>query len=272
MKPSLSLIIAVYNKPENLRLILAACNRQTFKDFEVIIADDGSGRQIADLVYDSRKKYEFVIKYLWHEDEGWRKNTMLNKAIRASDSDYLVFMDGDCVPHGRFLEDHFAEREEGKVLCGRRVEMSERWSGQLTIEQIESRNYERIGLVELWENITHKTLNIEEGLRLNSKLLSKTFHPKVRGILGSNFSIFKKDLEAINGFDELYNGPGCGEDSDIQFRLSLVGVGCKPLRHKGIQFHIYHPRTLGSQACIRRFEEVKQKGEFWCEHGLSQKK
>lgn len=272
MKPSLSLIIAVYKKSENLKLILAACNRQTFKGFEIVVADDGSGPDIALVVDEARHSYNFQIKHIWHEDKGWRKNTMLNKAIQASESDYLVFIDGDCIPHGRFIEDHISEREDGKVLCGRRVEMSERWSRQLTRELIESGAYERIGLAEFWDAITGKAISIEEGLRFDNRLLNKVLHRKVRGVLGSNFSIYKKDLEAINGFDELYNGPGCGEDSDIEFRLGLIGIECKPLRHKGIQFHIYHPQTAGSQACIRRYEEVKEKGEFWCEHGLSQKK
>lgn len=268
MKPSLSLIIAVYNKSENLKLILAACNRQTYKEFEIIIADDGSGPETALVADEARHRYNFQIKHIWHEDKGWRKNTMLNRAIRASERDYLVFIDGDCVPHGRFIEDHISEREANRVLCGRRVEMSERWSRQLTAEDIKSGAYERIGLAELWDALTGKAVSIEEGLRFNNGLLNNVLHRKVRGILGSNFSIYKKDLEAINGFDELYSGPGCGEDSDIQFRLELIGIECKPLRHKGIQFHIYHPQTAGSQACIRRFEEVKQKGEFWCEHGL----
>lgn len=264
----ISLIIAVYNKPENLKLILAACGRQTFRNFEVIIADDGSGPSIAEVVRDALHMYKFPIKHLWHEDKGWRKNVMLNEAIRAAKSDYLTFIDGDCVPHGRFLEDHFTEREEKKVLCGRRAEMSERWSKRLTLEFIESGAFEHMGMAEWLDGIAGKSGNIEEGLRINSKLLRNIFHRKSRGILGSNFSIYKKDLEAINGFDELYNGPGRGEDTDIQFRLELIGVGCKSLRHKAIQFHIYHPLTIQSQMCSQYFEEVRQKSEFWCEHGL----
>lgn len=268
VKPSISLIIAVYNKPENLRLILAACNRQTNKDFEIIIADDGSGPEIAAVFEDAKQRYALNIKHLWHEDKGWQKNVMLNKAIRASQSDYLAFIDGDCIPHRRFIEDHLSEKEENKVLCGRRAEMSERWSRQLTVEFIESGAYERIGLAELWDGITGKAVNIEEGFRFDNKLINNLLHSKVRGILGSNFSIYKKEIEAINGFDELYDGPGCGEDSDIQFRLGLIGVECKPLRHKGVQFHIYHQRTKGSEDCIQRFEEMKKRGEHCCIKGL----
>lgn len=271
-KPLLTLIIAIYNKTENLKMVLGACSRQTLNNFEVVIADDGSGDTITEAIEIARKNYSFPVRHVWHEDRGWRKNTILNKAIRSAQSDYLVFMDGDCVPHSRFIEDHWSEREEMRVLCGRRVLMSERWSRQLTLEKIYSRAYERIGLNVLWDGVTGKASNIEEGIRFESQFLRNILHRKVRGIMGCNFSLHKRDIEAINGFDELYGGPGFGEDTDIQFRLGLIGIKCKPLRHKAVQFHIYHTATRVSQACIQRFEEVKSKRDYWCQHGLLKNK
>lgn len=267
-KPSLSLMIAVYNKPDNLRLITAALNHQTFKDFEAIVAEDGTSPEIAEVVKEAAQKYSYPIKHLCQKDWGWRKNIILNKAICASEADYLVFIDGDTIPHHCFLEDHFSEREEGKILCGRRVEMSERWSKSLTLDSINSGHYEHIGLLRVWENITHRTRHIGEGVHLKSSLLRHILHHQQRGLIGSNFSLYKKDIKSINGFDELYDGPGLGEDSDIEFRLKLIGVVCKPLRHKGIQFHIYHPKTFGSKVCLERFEKVKQRNNPWCEYGL----
>jgi hypothetical protein len=87
-------------------------------------------------------------------------------------------------------------------------------------------------------------------------------------MLGSNFSIAKEHLLAINGFDELYNGPGCGEDSDIQYRLSLIGITGKSLRNLAIQYHVWHPLTKGSDACWDRFEMVKRTTEPRCRMGL----
>lgn len=271
-KPLLSLIIAVYNKAEHLKMVLAACDRQTLEGFEVIVADDGSDASIKDTVELFQKKYPFSIKHVWHEDKGWRKNAILNKGIRNAEGNYLVFIDGDCVPHTRFLEDHWSEREEKRVLCGRRVLMSERWSRQLRLELIESGSYEGLGLLTLWDGMTRKASNLQEGIRLKSQLLRKILHPKVRGIMGCNFSLYKKDIEAINGFDELYDGPGFGEDTDIQFRLELIGLSCKSLRHKAVLFHTYHPKTKVSQACIGRFEGVKLKRDYWCQSGLLKNK
>ena len=92
----------------------------------------------------------------------------------------------------------------------------------------------------------------------------------VRGMLGSNFSVARNDLAAINGFDELYDGPGCGEDSDVQYRLSLIGVSGKSLRNLAIQYHVWHPRMRVSDACWDRFQMVKRMGEPRCLVGLEQ--
>lgn len=268
--PSLSLIIAVYNKPENLRLLLAACARQSCEDFEVIIADDGSGPEVGQLIMEARPRYRFPIAHLWHEDRGWRKNTMLNNGIRAAHAQQLVFIDGDCIPSRHFLLDHWNERQEHRVLLGRRVETSARWSAALTMEKITSGEFERFGPRELWDGLRGASLRVEDGIRMTSPLLRRLLLRNVQGMLGSNFSVAKRYLEAINGFDERYDGPGCGEDSDLQYRLSLIGVTGKSLRNLAIQYHIYHPATRVSQKSLQRFLEVCKTGEPRCLAGLEQ--
>ncbi len=266
--PQLSLVIAVYNKADVLRLVLAACERQSFRNFEVIIADDGSGPEIGSVVTEAQRRYGFPIIHLWHEDAGWRKNAMLNNAIRASTTDYLVFIDGDCLPSRHFLLDHWNEREENKVLLGRRVETSERWSKALTLEKIHSGEFERYGWKEWMDGLRGDSLRVEDGIRIPSAWLRTLLLRSVTGMLGSNFSVAKKHLVAINGFDELYDGPGCGEDSDVQYRLSLIGVTGKSLRNLAVQYHVWHPRTPTSQACWDRFERVRQTREPRCAVGL----
>jgi glycosyltransferase involved in cell wall biosynthesis len=266
----LSLVIAVYNKPGILRLVLAACARQSKTDFEVIVADDGSGTGVADAIREAQQHSFFPITHLWHEDKGWRKNTMLNNAIRAARTDYLVFIDGDCLPSRHFLLDHWQEREQKAVLLGRRVETSKRWSQDLTMESVASGRFERYGWQEWRDGLRGDALRIEDGLRIKSWLLRTLLLRNVRGMLGSNFSAWKQDLAAVNGFDELYDGPGCGEDSDIQFRLSLVGVAGKSLRNLAIQYHVHHPLTKVSDACWDRFQEVQKKREPRCRFGLEQ--
>ncbi len=268
MEPGLSLIIAVYNKPEILRLVLAALARQSFTDFEAIIADDGSGPDVTDVIGEAQLRWLFPLVHLWHEDRGWRKNTMLNNAIRVARAEWLVFIDGDCLPSKDFLLDHWREREEKKVLLGRRVETSERWSRGLTLAKVRSGDFERYGPQEWLDGLRGRSLRVEDGIRMPSPLVRRLLLRKVRGMLGSNFSVAKKELVAINGFDELYDGPGCGEDSDVQYRLSLNGITGKSLRNLAVQYHIWHPRTAVSDASWDRFEAVKRTGTAFCAAGL----
>jgi glycosyltransferase involved in cell wall biosynthesis len=267
-KPALSLIIAVYNKPHLLEYQFAALARQTFRDFEVIIADDGSGPEIAAVIDRERKRLKFPVTHIWHDDLGWRKNIMLNKAIRASAADWLVFTDADCLPSEHFLLDHHREREEKRALLGRRVETSERWANALTLEKVRSGEFERYGIDEWMDGFRGKSLRVEDGLRMPSKLVRTILMRNVRGMLGCNFSAAKQDMVAINGFDELYYGPGCGEDSDIQYRLELIGVTGKSMRNLAIQYHVWHPRTAVSDACWDRFQQVKATGNPRCVNGL----
>ena len=267
-RPSLSLVVAVYNKPEILRLVAAALSRQSFRDFEVIIADDGSGPAIADAVAWSRARYGLEMNHLWHEDAGWRKNTMLNNAIRAARGEYMAFIDGDCLPSRHFLLDHWNERSPRRVLLGRRVECSSRWTEALTLDRVESGAFERLGWNEIADGLAGRSLRVEDGIRMRYRWVRTVLLRRVRGMLGSNFSAWRSDLLAVNGFDELYDGPGCGEDSDIQFRLSLAGVHGKSLRNLAVQYHCWHPATKVSDACWDRFEMVKKTSGPRCANGL----
>ncbi len=269
--PKISLIIAVYNKADLLRYVLAACSRQTFKEFEVIVADDGSGKEIKDVIEEAKQIYTFPIIHCYHEKKGWQKNKILNESIRTAHAEYIVFIDGDCIPSKHFLHDHWTEREENCTLWGRRVDMSERWTNELTVKTILNGKFEQLGLLEIMDGIKGKAKRLEDGIRIKSKLLRTLLRRRTKGMIGCNFSLFKKDLQKVNGFDELYDGPGFGEDSDIEYRLSLIGVQGKSLRCLAILFHIYHPHTITSKATQERYELVKKSGDPLCQFGLERK-
>ncbi|MFA6456267.1 MAG: glycosyltransferase [Bacteroidota bacterium] len=267
MTPLVTLVVAVYNKADNLRYIFAALNRQSFVPFEVIIADDGSGRAIADVVNEAKRTSSFRIKHLWHADKGWRKNTMLNYAIQEAVTEYIVFIDGDCIPAEHFLEDHFTQREKGKVLLGRRVEHGKRWAETLSMEKIRSGEFEKYTLPDLIDAVKGTSVRLEHGIRVTSPFL-RSFAEKSSGILGCNFSTFKEHLIAVNGFDESYHGPGFGEDTDIFHRLNLIGVTGKSLRNLAVQYHVWHPLTTVPADNRIRFEKTVQRNEPLCRDGL----
>ncbi|MBI2427483.1 MAG: glycosyltransferase [Ignavibacteriales bacterium] len=267
MRPHITLITAVYNKPRLLRFQFAALARQSFMDFELIVADDGSGNEVADVVNEAKRTMPYRIKHLWHADKGWRKNVMLNYGILESTTDYLVFIDGDCIPGKDFLLDHFLHREKGKVLLGRRVEHGERWANDLSLLKIQSGAFERFTIKDILDAIKGRSVRLEHGVRISHPFLRR-FVEKSDSMLGCNFSTFKEHLAAVNGFDEEYDGPGLGEDSDIFYRLNLIGVTGKSMRNLAVQYHVWHPLTQVSEKNRRRFEETVKRGSHQCKYGL----
>jgi glycosyltransferase involved in cell wall biosynthesis len=263
-----TLIVTVYNKPDHLRCILEACRRQTVTAFELIVADDGSGPDTAAVIEEFRTTAPFPVMHVWHEDQGWRKNSILNAAVRASLTPYLIFIDGDCIPHHRFIEDHIDEKQERAVLAGRRVDTSERWTRQLTPERVRSGEFERIGLGVIAESLRGRARHIENGVWLKSRRLRSLLHPQPRGLCGFNFSLWKSDIEEINGFDECYTTPGFGEDVDLEFRLELIGVTISPLQNRAIVYHLYHPKTHIPDASVHRYDQQRARAHAWCEFGL----
>lgn len=266
-KPLLTLIIAVYNNHRALNFIFHALHRQTLTNFEVIVADDGSGREVAEEVNIAKRWMPYPIRHLWHADKGWRKNVMLNYALRESTTDYLVVIDGDCIPSEHFLEDHFSHRERGSILLGRRVEHGKRWAQALTLEKITSGEFERYSLNDLLDAASGVSARLEHGIRVTNPFL-RSLTEKSSGMLGSNFSTFKEHLAAVNGFDESYDGPGFGEDTDIFYRLNLIGIKGKSLRNLAVQYHLWHPTTKVSGKNALRFEETKRRNEPKCKNGL----
>jgi len=252
-----SVIAAFYNNIKYLRLVLAGFERQSEKNFELIIADDGSNDEVVREIESITPNYSFRIKHIWHPDKGFRKNKILNQAILASFSDYLIFIDSDCVPHSKFVEEHLNEKQQSIVLTGRRVNLSKKITDRLTEENIKEGFLESNSLLMIEDALFGKSNYVEKGFYLQNKFLRRTLNKKYRGLLGCNFSLYKKDLLAINGFDERYKAPSIGEDSDVEFRLSLNGVKVKSLNQIAVQYHLYHKMQERLQKNLDHFNEVK---------------
>lgn len=263
-----SVIAAFYNNINYLKLVLAGFETQTEKDFELIIADDGSKEEVVKEIESISSNYSFRIKHIWHPDRGFRKNKILNQAILASETDYLIFIDSDCVPHSKFVEEHSNEKHENIVLTGRRVNLSKKITGKLTEENIKEGFLESNYLLLVEDALFGKSNYVEKGFYLKNKFLRNTLNKKYRGLLGCNFSLFKKDLLAINGFDERYEAPSIGEDSDIEYRLTLNGVKAKSLNHIAVQYHLYHTLQERLQKNLDLFDEVKKTSIAYTPCGL----
>lgn len=263
-----SVIVSFYNKIDYLKLVLAGFEIQTEKDFEIIIADDGSNQNVVNQIQNIFQNYSFRIKHIWQEDKGFRKNKILNKSILAAESDYLIFIDGDCIPHSYFVEGHLSNSEKNKILTGRRVNLSEKISNQLTEEKIKQKYLEKNFSVLLFDGLFRKSYDVEKGIFIKNKFFLRLLNSKSRGILGCNFSLFKDDIVEINGFDERYEAPSIGEDSDVQFRLELVGKRIKSINHIAIQYHLHHKLQERPQKNLVLFEEIKRNKIYFTPFGL----
>lgn len=252
-----SVIVAFYNKLDFLKLVLAGFERQTEKDFELIIADDGSRDEVVSEIKKIQHNYSFPIKHIWHEDKGFRKNKILNVGVSTSQSDYIILVDGDCVPHYGFVEGHLNFSRKKTALTGRRVNLSEKITIQLIEKNVREGFLEKHFLLLMKDGLFGKSIDVEKGIYLKNKLLLNIFNRKQRGLLGCNFSLFKEDLVNINGFDERYESPSIGEDSDVQFRLELSGVNIKSINHAALQYHLYHELQQRNPQNLLLFEETK---------------
>lgn len=266
-----TVIISIYEKFEYLELVLAGFENQSFKNFEIVIADDGSKQETVTKIERFASKFPVNIIHVWHEDKGFRKNKILNRALEIANSDYLIFIDGDCIPHKHFVKEHFVNKDYGTTLTGRRVNLSSGFTSRLTPQKIRDGYLENHFLQLSLDGIFGNTSYVEKGIYLKSGLLRRIANKKNRGLLGCNFSIHKKDFLDINGFDERYEAPSIGEDSDVQFRLELNNVKIKSLNNIAIQYHLYHKLLPRPGKNLVLFEKVKKEKKAFTEFGINQK-
>lgn len=265
--PGSSVIISVYRDAVALQCILQALARQTAQNFEIIISEDGRSEAVKQCLQEQNISRPCL--HLTQNDEGFRKNRALNRAVLAAQSDHLIFIDGDCIPHPAFVAAHQYGHCRGHARSGRRLELGEGISrrireGRLSLQWLNRRHRYLLMAWRLWRD---GAKNIESGL------YSKTLHRFTRNrpirLLGCNFSCHRDDLLAINGFNEDYRAPGIGEDSDIDWRLTQSGVAIDNVKFSAIQYHLYHPRMYQPSEENRRiFDLTRKTGQRVCKNGI----
>lgn len=251
-----SLIISVYKDTEALLAILRSLEKQTEQDFEVIISEDGEDEKMAALV--ASYKWRWPMQHLTQADEGWRKERALNQAVVAAKSDWLVFIDGDCVLHPRFMEYHIHYQQRGVMLAGKRVKLNADLSERCKRE-------EKIAFFPylFWRRGCRY---VEEAFYCG---LAQWLRRPVKHLVGSNMSMSREDLLAINGFDENYTRPATGEDYDIEWRMMANGCTIVSLRNLAVQYHMYHPENWSEQSAnVAYCREKQQRNEVYCPNGI----
>lgn len=246
-----SLIVTTYNWPQALSATLGTVAAQSTRDFELILADDGSGPETRQVVEESLAGLNIRWCHVWHPDKGLRKSRINNLAVRHSGARYLIFIDHDVMLHPEFVADHLAGAQEKFFLIGKRSFLP----SHLTDLQLSMKS----------TFIQPSFFTLGLGNRKNAlrwpfmgKLLSipKRFQGSLRGC---NLSMFREDFLRVDGYDEFFDQNWGQEDSDLCFRLFHSGLKAKNLWFRALQYHLFHPEDPRRAIEKHRIELAKRR-------------
>jgi len=264
-----SIIISTYNSPKWLEKVLIGYNHQSYQFFEIVIADDGSGQETLDLIASIKSKVFYPIVHVWHEDNGFQKSQILNKAIQKCSTPYIIMSDGDCIPRQDFVACHVKHREEGFFLSGGYFMLPMSISKLISNEDIKTgRCFDLKWLKHQGLKRTFKNFKLTATGFLSWVL--NTFTTTNASWNGHNASGWKKDIVSVNGFDERMQYGG--QDRELGERLFNYGIKSKQLRYSAICVHLDHPRGYKTKASIDRNLEirriVKSEKRVWTASGI----
>jgi len=251
MQPAskISVIVTTYNRPDALAAVIEACFAQDDPHFEIIIADDGSTNNTRDCVEALRRRAPVPLRHVWQPDEGFRAARVRNLGTLAASGDYIVFLDGDCIPEKNFVSQHRKLARPGFLVSGSRVLLSERYTRTLLDAHID---LHRLGTLE--------RLRLRMAGDFNKFLQTVLVLPDAgrerrkfswRRIKSCNLAVWRSDLDRVNGFDESFTGWG-HEDSDLVVRLFNAGVLRKDGAFATEVYHLWHRENQRDQESSNR--------------------
>jgi len=257
----ISLIITTYNWRDALALSLKSALAQKQKPNEIIVADDGSGEDTAELIYQVAKHSTIPLIHSWQEDNGFRLSASRNKAIALASGEYIVLVDGDIVLEEHFIYDHARFARTGFFVQGTRVLLSQDLSQRVLEEK-------RLSHAFCAKGVANKKNCIR------SNMLARLFslkNKKIHGVRTCNFAFWREDALAINGFNEEFVGWG-REDSEFTARLINNGLTRRNVKFNALTYHLYHAMNDRSHLDANNviLKETIQKKRFWCEKGINQ--
>ena len=250
-----SVIFTTYNHPKWLEKTLWGFSMQSFRDFEIIVADDGSGPETAEVIERLKPQIEIPIRHLWQADDGFQKCKILNKAIVESKGEYLIFTDGDCIPHPDFVKNHVDLAADNTLLSGGYFKLP------LDVSQVISKQDILDG------NSTRPGWLMKQGVPFTPKLSKLCSSPVVGAMLdaltitratwnGHSSSTWKKHIVETNGFDERMQYGG--QDREFGERLINMGIKTRQVRYRCSCVHLDHGRGYARPESIAKNRKIRK--------------
>jgi glycosyltransferase involved in cell wall biosynthesis len=236
----ISVIVTTYEREDALGAVLRSLARQGDRNFEVVVADDGSGPATAAMVAQWQPRLGVPLRHVWHEHDGFRAGQIRNQAMLACRGGYLVFLDGDCIARPDFIAAHRRLAEPGWFVSGNRALLARALTEAVLREDLEPEwwDYRRWLTLRLGGAVNRVTPMLRLPLGRLRKLRAKTW----RGARSCNLGAWRCDLDRVGGFDAAYNGWG-REDSDLVVRLVRSGVRRKDGEFATGVLHLWHPKA-----------------------------
>lgn len=261
-----SMIVATYNWPAALKACLQSIQKQSVLPNEVIIADDGSKDETRQLIEEIKSSFPVTIIHAWQPDEGFQLAKIRNKAFSKAQSAYIIQIDGDLILHEHFVKDHLSLAKPNHFITGSRVLLKEE-ATKFILQQADSYNLNAF---------SGKSSNLFNGFRIGfvRRFLAKRYKASGKHkyyVKGCNMSFWKKDLIAVNGYNEAFTGWG-KEDSELAIRLINAGIKKQFIKTGGICYHLYHKeasRELEDRN-LQMMNKAIEHNILWAEKGLSQ--
>jgi glycosyltransferase involved in cell wall biosynthesis len=265
----ISVVVTTYNRPDALAAVLAGLAAQSERDFEAVVADDGSRPDTAELVARVAKDFPVPLAHEWQEDRGFRAGAARNRAARAARGDYLIFLDGDCVPRADWIAQHRRLAEPGWMVAGNRVLLSQARTRELLAQGAP---------IHAWTPAQWRAERAAGGINRTAPLARVALGPLRK--LGArnwervrtcNLGVWTADFARVNGFDESFEGWGF-EDSDLAVRLLNAGVRRKEGAYATGVLHLWHRENDRAREGVNweRLGARLRSGETRAERGLAE--
>ena len=260
---SVTAIVTTYNSVSALMLSVRSLFRQSRLPDEIVIADDGSDKETEKAVDTLKNESPVPLKYVWHQDEGFRRSVILNKAFAQSSGDYLLQIDGDCILEAHYIEDHLTLAQKGTFVCGSRVMLSPEDSADLCSGKLSRPSFSNVPIGFCLNAIRIRPL---------MKFMATRFATHdFRRLRGANMAFWKTDIIAVNGYNEDIVEWG-SEDVELAYRLHFLGIQKQTIKFGAVMYHLYHKpgEHLLKEQHWKIINDIIARKATRCEHGIEQ--